>query len=106
MAVRKSATAPWALRIGTAAMALACACAAFTVLAQAPKAKSAPKTAPKTQAAPPAKTTPPSVNPDSVIATVGPLAIAREEFESRYDKQSEMFRIRSGSDLAADFVPI
>jgi parvulin-like peptidyl-prolyl isomerase len=46
------------------------------------------------------------VNPDSVIATVGPLRIARTEFESRYAKQRDEYNARSGSELAAEFVPI
>lgn len=64
--------------------------------APAPPAKAAPKTT--------ATTRPP--NPDSVIATVGSLQIARAEFESRYARQRDEYAARSGSELTPELVPI
>jgi hypothetical protein len=92
MPTRKSAKYP-ARRGRSAAFAIVLLCAACPGLAAAQAAK---KQAPKV----------PPPNPDSVIATVGPLRIARAEFDSRYARQRDEYAARSGSELAPEFVPI
>jgi parvulin-like peptidyl-prolyl isomerase len=84
----RPALVPW-----IAAIACAVALATAAAFAQAP-------------AKPKPKATPRSPNPDSVIATVGSLQIARAEFESRYARQRDEYAARSGSGLAPELVPI
>jgi hypothetical protein len=92
-----------------AALALAVLGLAFAAAApaQAPKSgatgKPAAKAPAKTPSKPAASKAP---NPDSVVATVGSLRIPRAEFEARYAKQRDEYTTRSGSELAAEFVPI
>jgi parvulin-like peptidyl-prolyl isomerase len=103
--------APPASRLGAWAPALlvALALAASVAFAQAPAPTAKPPAAKPPAAKPPAtkpaaKLPPP--NPDSVVATVGSLRISRAEFESRYARQAGEYSARSGSELAAEFVPI
>jgi parvulin-like peptidyl-prolyl isomerase len=93
----------------TVALALWGVALAAVALAQAPSGatgKPATKAPAKAPAKPATSSKLPPVNPDSVVATVGSLRIARAEFESRYAKQRDEYAARSGSDLAAEFVPI
>jgi len=90
-ATRRTRSRNRALRLATVTFTVALA--ATAALAQAP---AKPKTA----------ATPRPPNPDSVIATVGTLPIARAEFESRYARQRDEYAARSGAELAPEFVPI
>src|SRR5262245_24508226 len=83
---------------------------AAAALAQTPKGGAAGKTG-VTPAKTPAKTAAnvssqlPRPSPDSLVATVGPLWVARAEFEERYVRQRDQFSARSGSELATELVP-
>jgi len=95
------------LRARAPALLVALTVAASVAFAQAPTAKppATKSSAAKPPAAKPASKLPPP-NPDSVVATVGSLRITRAEFESRYARQAGEYNARSGSELAAEFVPI
>ena len=90
--------------LASAVIAATIALATCAAIAQTP-AGATTQTKAKTSAKPKTPTASPA-NPESVVATVGSRSIGRAEFESRYAKRSEQYRTHSGSDLAAELVPI